>query len=154
VLARLLLLFTIVPLVELWLLVGIAHRTSIWFTLVLVLGTGFLGAALARREGLRCWHAARRQVARGELPTDSLLDGLMVLVAGALLIAPGVLTDLAGLALLMPRIRSVVRRYLVRWYRARMIVTGPGWREDDECGDTIIDARVIETDSRKVNNGP
>jgi UPF0716 protein FxsA len=152
VLARLLLLFTIVPLVELWLLVGIAHRTSVWFTLALVLGTGFLGAALARHEGLRCWHAARRQIARGELPTDSLQDGLMLLVAGALLIAPGVLTDLAGLALLLPPVRRAVWRYLVRRYRAKMVVMHAEW-PGNGAGDEIIDARVIDPDPPKEIDG-
>lgn len=152
-LPRLLLLFTIVPLVELWLLVGLAHRTSFAFTLAVVVGTGLLGAALARREGLRCWHAARRQVARGELPTDSLLDGLMVLVAGALLIAPGVLTDLAGLALLMPPVRHAVLRYLVRRYRAKMVVMHAEW-PGNGAGDEIIDARVIDSEPRKENDGP
>ncbi|MBN2216509.1 MAG: FxsA family protein, partial [Pirellulales bacterium] len=92
-LARLVLLFTIVPLVELALLFWIAERTSWWATIGLVVVTGVVGAALARHEGLRCLQAARRKLAQGELPTDSLLDGPMILIAGTLLITPGVLTD-------------------------------------------------------------
>ena len=140
-LLRLLLLFTLVPLIELALLFWIAQHTGWLFTLGLVIVTGVVGAWLARHEGIRCWLKAQEQLSRGELPADSLLDGLMILVAGAVLITPGVITDLLGFALLIPPIRTMVRRYVAQRIRARLIVVHPS--EDPfaqpAAGDDIID---------------
>jgi len=143
-LARLLLLFTVVPLVELALLFWIAERTDWLFTIGLVIFTGVVGAALARHEGLRTWRAVGQKLSQGELPTDPLLDGLMILVAGALLVTPGVLTDLVGFALLVPPIRGWARRRLVEHYRARLIVGRPPGGSWDQRRDEIIDVRVID----------
>jgi len=85
-LARLLLLFTVVPLVELALLLWIGSLTGLRFTLLLVLLTGIIGAGLARHQGLRCWLRVQQQLSAGQLPADPLVDGLMILVAGALLV--------------------------------------------------------------------
>ena len=152
-LVRLLLLFTLVPLVELGLLVWIGEHIGLLPTLVIVLGTGFLGAALARHEGLRCWLAAQEKVRRGELPTDSLLDALLILVAGALLITPGVLTDLAGLSLLVPPVRHALQRCLVRRIRAKIVVVHGHGHGDGPRHDRVIDARVIDVKSRDADDG-
>ncbi len=148
-LLRLLLLFTLVPLVELVLLLILADKTSWQFTLALVLFTGVVGAALARHEGLRCLRRVQQKLAAGELPGDALLDGLMILLAGALLITPGVLTDLVGFALLLPAFRRVMKRWLVRRLRARIRVSfsANGWPQPDDqptVPDRIIDTRVID----------
>jgi UPF0716 protein FxsA len=124
VLLWLLLLFSLVPLVELALLLWIGAHTSWWFALGLVIFTGVLGAWLARHEGLRCLRRLQQDLARGKLPADPLLDALMILLAGALLVTPGVLTDALGFALLVSPIRRVVRRWIKRRIRARLI--GPG----------------------------
>ncbi len=107
---RLLLLFTVVPLVELALLLAIGRYVGLVATVLLVLGTGVLGAWLARREGLRAFYRVREEMAAGHLPAEALLDGLLILVAGAVLLTPGLLTDLAGFALLTPFVRAAVRR--------------------------------------------
>ena len=148
-LLRLLALFTVVPFVELAILVWIGQRMGLVATLGLVLITGFLGAALARHEGLRCLGNVQRQLADGKLPADSLLDGLLILLAGALLIAPGVLTDLLGIALLLPPFRRLVKGYLKQRFHARieMAASGRPWdargnARDDR--DRIVDTRVID----------
>jgi len=145
---RLLLLFTVVPLVELALLLVIAQHTSWQFTLLLVLVTGIVGATLARHEGLRCWQRVHEELAAGRLPGDSLLDALMILVAGALLVTPGVLTDVVGFALLLPIFRRWVKDHLRRHYQARFHVATPpnGWGEPGTGPkrDEIIDTRVID----------
>ena len=115
VLFRLILLFTLVPLADLSLLIAIAVR---WghpaLTFVLVIATGVLGAILARKQGFRWRQEMTNQLQRGELPADGLLDGLMIFVAGALLLTPGILTDLVGFALLFAPLRSVVRARIKR----------------------------------------
>lgn len=114
-LARLALLFVIVPLVELVLLVQLGQAVGLAPTLLLVVATGIAGAGLARREGLRTWLAFQRELAQGRLPGTPLLDGLAVLVGGAFLLTPGILTDVAGFVLLLPPSRAWLRRRMRRW---------------------------------------
>jgi UPF0716 protein FxsA len=125
-LIRLAMLFILLPLVELALLLFITDKFESWFaTLALVILTGVVGAWLARREGLNCYRRVQQQVAQGQLPADSLLDGLMILIAGAFLVTPGIITDSVGFALLVPRIRRTVRRQIVERIKARLIATAP-----------------------------
>ena len=150
---RLLLLFTLIPLVELALLIWVAEHTSLIFTLWLVVLTGVVGAWLARREGLRCLWNVQRQVAQGELPAAALLEGFMVLAAGLLLITPGILTDVFGFGLLVPPIRRLVRRALVRRIEARVVSsTQAGKREPSRSHDEIIDVRVIDVESHNARS--
>ncbi len=113
----LLLLFIGVPLVELYLLYHIARVISIGATILLVIGTGVLGTWLARREGKKTLLDIQRQLDAGSVPSSSLVDGLLILVAGALLVTPGVLTDTVGFALLVPFTRPVFRRFTRRMCR-------------------------------------
>ncbi len=146
---RLLLLFTLVPLTELVLLLWLADKTSWWFTLWLVIFTGVLGAWLARREGLRCWLEIQKRIDRGELPTDSLLEGVMILVAGAVLVTPGVLTDILGFSLLVPPFRRIVRRWLARRITTRVAMHHPGNWPNPAEPDGIVDVQVIDVKPNK-----
>lgn len=116
---RLLLLFIVVPLVELALLHYLAQVTSLWFTIGLVLVTGFVGTWLAKQQGWRVWNTIREELFSGRMPTQSMLDGVMILVAGALLLTPGILTDAFGLSLLIPFCRRLYKVRLTRWFRSR-----------------------------------
>lgn len=107
---RLFLLFTIVPLVELYLLIVLGRHLGPLPTVALVLLTGALGAALARSQGLATLARVRTEMAEGGLPADALVDGLMILIAGAVLLTPGLLTDLLGFFLLVPYGRNLIRR--------------------------------------------
>ncbi|MEO1367324.1 MAG: FxsA family protein [Acidobacteriota bacterium] len=110
---RLLLLFTLLPLIELWLLLHVGSRLGVPATVALVFGTGILGAWLARRQGLDTWQRLQTETAAGRLPTDAMVDGLLILIAGAVLLTPGILTDLAGFFLLTPDGRAWIRRATV-----------------------------------------
>ena len=112
---RLLLLFTIVPLLELFLLLRIGGAIGVLPTVAIVVVTGVLGAWLARREGLRAWGAVTSELAAGRVPATELMHGFLVLVAGILLVTPGVLTDALGFALLA----RPFRRRVLRWLRKR-----------------------------------
>lgn len=116
---RLLVLFTVVPLVELALLIAIGRWVGLLPTIALVLFTGTLGAWLARSQGLKTFQRVRQEWLEGRIPTDALLDGLLILVAGAVLLTPGLLTDLTGFFLLVPVGRRRVRRALADWFRRR-----------------------------------
>ena len=113
---RLFLLFVVVPFIELAILVRIGSAVGFWPTMALVVATGAVGAVLARGQGIRVLNAIRNDLASGQVPAAHLLDGLFVLVGGILLLTPGLLTDLAGLSLLLPFTRNRLKRIL----RARM----------------------------------
>jgi UPF0716 protein FxsA len=113
-LARLVALFLITPVVELFLLVKLDGLIGFWPTVGLIILTGLVGATLARREGLTVWRRFHERIATGGLPGKELMDGLIILVSGALLVTPGVLTDIAGLVGLLPLTRAAIRRLLLR----------------------------------------
>ena len=111
---RLLLLFIALPALELALLIEIGARIGTATTIGLIVVTGIVGASLARQQGLRVIGTIQRELAEGRLPAASLVDGLMILVASALLVTPGVLTDAFGFLCLVPAFRAVARRAMQR----------------------------------------
>lgn len=117
---RLFLLFTIIPLVELYILIRIGQVVGALNTLLLVLFTGVVGAYLAKREGIRTLGRMQDLMARGEMPGGALFDALLILVAGLVLITPGILTDVLGLLLLFPPTRTRFRDWLRRYFQKRI----------------------------------
>jgi len=112
--SRLLLLFVLLPAVELMLLIQLGKMIGTIRTVGLIVFTGIVGAQLARSQGLGVIRALQRETSEGKLPAVPLIDGALVLMAGALLVTPGVLTDLFGFACLMPAFRSELRGMLLR----------------------------------------
>ena len=108
----LLFLFIAVPAVELILLLELGRLVGVFETVALIVLTGVVGASLARSQGLRVLSEAQRELAQGRMPADSLVDGLMILIAGALLVTPGVLNDGFGFLCLIPVFRAGVKRQL------------------------------------------
>ncbi len=146
VLARLFLLFTLVPVVEIVLLVWIANRTSVLAVLAFVVGTGILGAWLARRQGFQTLRRISADLEAGRAPAQSMLDGLLVFIAAVLLVVPGLLTDLVAILLLFPPSRRVVKSLLGRRMQVRAAAGGQASFAHDE----IIDVKVIEAPSRQL----
>ncbi len=109
---RLLLLFVTLPVVELFLLIEVGQRIGTVMTIVLIVGTGIVGASLARQQGLSTLARLRKDLAEGRSPAEPLLDGALILVAAAVLVTPGVLTDLFGFLCLIPFFRRLLNRYL------------------------------------------
>lgn len=123
VLFYLFLLFTVVPLIELYFLIKIGGYLGALNTIVLILTAAFLGAVLVRWEGLRILHQISHTLAQGLVPAEEVVDGLLVFAAGVLLITPGVLTDFLALFLLFPFTRRLFKLW-VRKRFARMISSG------------------------------
>jgi UPF0716 protein FxsA len=107
---RLLVLFTVVPLVELYLLIRVGGVIGVLPTIAVVVVTGAVGAALARWQGLGVLRRFQHELSEGRAPTGTLIDGLLILLAAVLLLTPGLLTDLVGFLLLVPGGRALVRR--------------------------------------------
>jgi len=119
-LVKLILLFTVTPLIELCLLLEVGKYIGWPAALGIVILTGIVGSILARSQGLRVWRQIQLDMSAGILPTDNLLHGLLILVSGAFLITPGLLTDAAGFLLLVPPVRRILGEYLKRWLRRKI----------------------------------
>ncbi|MPZ75432.1 MAG: membrane protein FxsA [Deltaproteobacteria bacterium] len=120
---RILLLFILLPLLELYILIKIGSYIGAFQTLALVILTALLGAVLARLEGLRTLQQIRQSLAQGIVPAEEMLDGVLIFIGGVLLITPGVLTDLFALVLLIPYTRTIFKRWLRRRFD-RMVAAG------------------------------
>ncbi len=121
-------LFVLVPLAELYVIIQVGHVIGAVDTIALLLLISAAGAWLMKREGMSVWRRFRRQVEDGHVPGREIADGVMILSAGALLLAPGFLTDLVGILLLLPPVRAAVRAGVLRRAarRAGVIYQGPG----------------------------
>ena len=119
-LARLILLFLLTPAVELALLIQVDQVIGFWATVGLIIVTGIVGSHLARREGLSTWRRLNRRLQSGDLPGNELADGVIILVSGALLITPGILTDVIGFLGLISFTRARLRRVVMRWFQRKM----------------------------------
>ncbi|PKN57556.1 MAG: hypothetical protein CVU56_10255 [Deltaproteobacteria bacterium HGW-Deltaproteobacteria-14] len=104
-------LFIGLPVLEIWLLIEVGGSIGLLWTLTVCVITGVVGAWLARAQGGHVLHRVQSRIAQGEVPARELVDGLMILVAGVMLMTPGFVTDAAGVLLLLPPVRALVRRW-------------------------------------------
>lgn len=111
--ARILLLLLVTPIVELALLLRVGQWIGFWPTIAIIVATAIAGSFLLKQQGLSVWKKLQRRLQMGELPGTQIIDGVIILVAGALLVTPGVLTDLVGFAGLLPLTRVPIRKYLL-----------------------------------------
>ena len=108
---QLLLLFISVPLIEVLILIKLGSLFGFWPTIFLVIGTGILGAYLAKLYGLTIWYKIQQDLNAGLMPADKLVDGLLILIGGIVLLTPGLLTDILGFMLLIPFTRMFFKRF-------------------------------------------
>lgn len=114
------LLFIVVPIVELWVIIQVGSAIGVLPTIVLLLAISMGGAWLVKREGVVVWRRFREQVESGRVPGRELADGVMILLAGGLLLTPGFVTDAFGILLLLPPVRAGVRALVLRRAAARV----------------------------------
>lgn len=117
---RLLLLFITLPALELALLIWIGRYIGVLQTLGIIAVTGILGAFLARRQGLGVLQKIQREWAQGRLPAGSIVDGVIILIAAAVLLTPGLITDLFGFCCLVPSFRNLLKQKLLHRFQLRM----------------------------------
>jgi UPF0716 protein FxsA len=125
--------FIVVPMLELVLLIKLGQTIGIGATLALVISTALTGAFIISRQSLRVVSGALEALSAGRLPVEPVLDGLFLLVAGALLLTPGLATDVVALALLVPPLRLEVARASMRWLlrRTRVRVKRHGYADGE-----------------------
>jgi UPF0716 protein FxsA len=143
----LVILLLLVPIIELTLIFKLGNWIGWIPTLLVVFGAGLAGVAIAKLQGFMAAVRVRQQLMHGVLPASELVDGLLIAVAGVLLILPGIISDVLGLSLLLPPVRAAVRRRLMLWFTHRFRIASlvAGAMPEGLRGDKIIDARVIET---------
>jgi len=114
---RIICLFVIIPLVELYLLLRVGTLIGAGPTVGIVILTGVIGGFMARRQGFAVWRRIQEHLNRGELPAAPLVDGLFVLAGGLLLLTPGLITDAAGFLALLPPTRTALKRWIRRGFQ-------------------------------------
>jgi UPF0716 protein FxsA len=148
------LLFILIPLAELAVIIAVGKSIGVLATLLLLLVFSLFGAWLARREGLAAWRRFQLAMVDGRMPTREVADGAMILLAGAMLLTPGFLTDLVGLLLLVPATRALARRLVPALVRRRTLrrtrVTVVGSPPDS---DTKVVWGTPELDERRPGSG-
>ena len=148
----LLFLFIVVPLVELLLLIWVMGKTDWRTTILLVVVTGFIGSILARRQGWGIWRRVRSQMNQGQIPGADIFDGVLVFVAGALLITPGIITDAVGFLLLIPITRTGIRRVMINYLKRqsgfKMYTTGPMPTWTQAHDEATVDSYVVESEEQ------
>jgi UPF0716 protein FxsA len=120
----LLLLFIVIPLVELFVIIEVGRAIGVWPTIGLLFLDSILGAVLLRSQGRAVWRRFNEALAAGRVPHREVFDGALVIFGGALLLTPGFVTDVVGLLLLIPPSRALVRRFLGRMFAGR-VALGP-----------------------------
>ena len=124
-LLKLFLAFTIIPIIEIYLLIEIGSMLGALSAATLVILTGFLGAFLARMQGLQTLYRIRESLREGRMPSGELLDALLIVIAGLVLLTPGFLTDSAGFLLLIPATRNFIKYWLRRQIELRYMSNRP-----------------------------
>ena len=119
-LLKLILIFTIVPFIELSLLIELGSAIGTLPTILVVVITGVIGAFMTRMAGLSVLFKIQENLRQGIFPRDELFDGVLILIGGAFLLTPGLLTDALGFFLLLPLGRSAVKRWLQEILKQRI----------------------------------
>ena len=124
-LLKLFLAFTIIPVVEIYLLIQIGSAFGVFTSIALVIFTGFFGAFLARIQGMQTLFRIQESLREGRMPSAELLDALLIGVAGLVLLTPGFLTDTAGFVLLIPSTRNAIKSWLRNKIQTQYMSTRP-----------------------------
>ena len=124
-LLKLFIAFTIIPIIEIYLLIEIGSMFGALTAVTLVIITGFLGAFLARMQGLQTLYRIQESLREGRMPSGELLDALLIVIAGLVLLTPGFLTDSVGFLLLIPATRNSIKYWLRRQIELRYMSNRP-----------------------------
>src|SRR4051812_10723715 len=122
----LVLLFIVVPVVELFVIIQVGEAIGVLPTIALLIADSVLGSLLMRSQGRAAWRRFNAALAEGRMPHREVLDGVLVIFGGALLLTPGFVTDVLGIVLLLPPTRALVRGVVGRRVLPRVVVSGLG----------------------------
>jgi UPF0716 protein FxsA len=142
-------LFVVLPIVEIYFLIQIGQVIGPWWTILLLIADGILGAALVRSEGRRAWQSLNEALDERRMPHRELADGALILVGGTLLLTPGFVTDILGLFCILPFTRPLARRLMMRAITRRITVVtlaqqGRSEGPRSEAGPDVVHGEVVD----------
>ncbi|TKH03281.1 membrane protein FxsA [Peribacillus simplex] len=108
------------PVVEIIVLLLSGNLIGFWPTLILIVATGLIGAYLAKRQGMETWKKAQEQIRYGMMPGNEIIDGICIFIGAALLLSPGLISDIMGLILVFPPTRNLLKPIVIRFIMNRM----------------------------------
>ena len=146
----LVLLFIVVPIVEIYVIIQVGEAIGALWTIALLVADSILGSMLMRSQGRAAWRRFNEAIAGGRIPAREVLDGVLIVFGGALLLTPGFVTDIFGLAFLLPPTRAVIRKLLVRRFAGRVFVARPGSARANGHGGFDVDGTASEVDPRAL----
>jgi UPF0716 protein FxsA len=145
----LVLLFIVVPIVEIYVIIQVGEAIGALWTIALLIADSILGSMLMRSQGRAAWRRFNEAIAGGRIPAREVLDGVLIVFGGALLLTPGFVTDIFGLAFLLPPTRALIRKLLVRRFAGRVFIAQPGSaRANGHAFD--VDGTASEVDPRAL----
>ena len=118
--SKLLILFIVVPVAELYVLIEVGKKIGSLTTIGIIIFTGILGAYLVKNQGFLILKKIQNDLNDGIMPGDSLIQGAIILVGGILLLTPGFVTDTVGFIFLIPASRNVLKKYLLKWLKGKI----------------------------------
>ncbi|MCP4954816.1 MAG: FxsA family protein [Photobacterium aquimaris] len=154
----LMLLFIVVPIVEIGLFIQVGGLLGLWPTIAIVLLTAVIGASLVRSQGIATLISVQNKLQQGEMPTQEIVEGMLLAVAGVLLLTPGFMTDALGLVLLLPPSRAKVAQLLMQkvTLKSNFSHFGGGFSQhrhsEHGANGDVFDGEYERTDEHKNNN--
>lgn len=154
---KLFILFAIMPIVEISLLLHVGDIIGGWNTLAIVIITAFIGATLVRQQGTQTFVQAQHKMHQGQLPGQELAEGLLLLIAGVLLVTPGFITDIIGLLFTLPVTRPIIASYLVKNFFNKMTVNANQsftytYHSEHHRSNSQSQEDIIEGEFRRTDN--
>jgi UPF0716 protein FxsA len=145
------LLFIIIPIIEIAVLMQVGSLLGIWPTMGIVILTAWLGAKNVRQQGLSTMHSVQTKMANGEAPSDEIVAGLLLMVAGVLLVTPGFVTDAFGLLLLVPAFRTMLIQSVKQTLMAKQnIHFGFNQQSPNYSHDENVHSQTYENDNQST----
>ena len=144
--------FLIIPAVELYLIIAASHQFGFGNTLIALVSISVIGAWMVKREGLEIIRKAQIELSRGKLPGKQIVEGLLILIAGVLMLTPGFGTDALGLVLLFPLTRIMLRSIFTRLFMKKL-ETGKSflWATKSNGGQQVVDVEWDKSNSKEEN---
>lgn len=122
-------LFIIIPIIEITVIMQVGALLGIWPTVAIVILSAWIGAKYVRQQGIATLQSVQGKMAQGEMPSGEIVTGLMLLVAGVLLVTPGFVTDILGLSLLIPSVRSAIAEYVQKHLKVKQFEAGTSFHQ-------------------------
>jgi UPF0716 protein FxsA len=150
VLLPLVLLFVVVPIVEIYVIIQVGQAIGALWTIALLVADSIIGSVLMRSQGRAAWRRFNEALAAGRIPHREVVDGVLVIFGGVLLLTPGFITDIFGAIFLIPPTRAIVRRLLVKRFSDRMIVAARTRAGTWSTGPGDIDGTAVDVDTEHL----